>query len=519
MKIGTPSAPRKPRRRQRPRQPEPAGLDQVSGADGGAEAPPLLDDIRGYAHDPLAFVEHAFPWGTGALAGEDGPDDWQRALLAEVRDALAAGESRLRFAVASGHGVGKTALTAWLILWFLSTRDHPQVVATANTAAQLRDKTWRELAKWHRLSAVRDWFEWTQTRLALRASPETWFAAAVPWSRDRPESFAGTHDRHVCMVFDEASAIADDIWDVAEGAMASPGAMWFAFGNPTRASGRFRECFHRFRHRWRTRKVDSRTARKADRREIAHWVEDYGEDSDFVRVRVRGEFPRAGFNQFISAALVAEASGRAPVHAAAHPLVMGVDVARFGDDASVILARHGPEIVHLAHYRGVDTMRLAGFVAEAARRLRPDAVLVDGAGVGAGVVDRLRALGLRVDDVNAGARAREPGRFANLRAEMWSAARDWLKAGGCLPADARTLADDLAAPEYGFDEKGRLRLEGKEEMKARGIASPDFGDALALTFARPVRLSEWDRARPRTARDDWDPFAGPRPPSRFRAGW
>jgi hypothetical protein len=288
--------------------------------------------------------------------------------------------------------------------------------------------------------------------------------------------------------------------------MVTEGAMWFAFGNPTRVSGRFRECFRRFRHRWRTVAVDSRSARKADKAQIARWVEDYGEDSDFVRVRVRGVFPRAGFSQFIPEGLIEAARGRQPAFDGEAALVLGVDVARFGDDASVILAREGHAIVHLAHYRGVDTKRLAALVAEAANRLRPDGILVDGAGVGAGVVDRLRALGFRVADVNAGARAMEPNRFANLRAEMWSKARDWLRAGGCLPAEARELADDLAQPEYAFDDAGRLRLESKEDMKARGLPSPDFGDALALTFAQPVRPPGWGRDLPRTAVSDYDEF-------------
>ena len=479
-----------------------------AGAAAEAEAA-LARAVAACRDDPLAFVEMAFPWGHDALGGETGPDDWQRELLGAVRDSIRGG-TPVRLAVASGHGVGKTALSAWLILWFLATRDHPQVVVTANTAAQLRNKTWRELAKWHRLSRLRHWFEWSATRFVFRQHPETWFAAAVPWSRERPESFAGTHERHVCVVFDEASAIAEDIWDVTEGAMVTDGAMWFAFGNPTRATGRFRECFRRFRHRWRTFNVDSRAAHKANRAQIESWIEDYGEDSDFVRVRVRGVFPRAGFTQFIAEALIDTARGRTADAALVEnqPLILGVDVARFGDDASVILARQGPAIVHLAEYRGLDTMRLAALVAEAANRLRPAALLVDGAGVGAGVVDRLRALGFRVADVNAGARALDPARFINLRAEMWSKTRDWLKAGGCLPGDARTLADDLAQPEYSFDDRSRLKLESKDDMKSRGLPSPDFGDALALTFAEPVRLAAFDAARPRVAENDYDPLGG-----------
>lgn len=224
--------------------------EAIAGAGGLACDDRLAHDIAACQSDPLRFVETVFPWGEGALADEPGPDEWQRALLGDVRDALTQGGAPLRLAVASGHGVGKTALSAWLILWFLSTRDHPQVVVTANTAAQLRNKTWRELAKWHRLARNRDWFEWSASRFCFRQYPETWFAAAVPWSKDRPESFAGTHERHVCVIFDEASAISEAIWDVTEGAMVSEGALWFAFGNPTRATGRFRECFRRFRHRW-----------------------------------------------------------------------------------------------------------------------------------------------------------------------------------------------------------------------------------------------------------------------------
>jgi len=476
---------------------------------GATDESALAHEISACQDDPLRFVKTVFPWGEGPLAGADGPDRWQGDLLRELAGLLADGVSPIRMAVSSGHGVGKTALSAWLILWFLSTRDHPQLVVTANTAAQLRNKTWRELAKWHRLASNAHWFEWTATRFSLRQHPETWFAAAVPWSRDRPESFAGTHERHVCVIFDEASAIAEDIWDVTEGAMVTHGAMWFAFGNPTRNTGRFRECFRRFRHRWWTVAVDSRDARQASGAQIARWIEDYGEDSDFVRVRVRGVFPRAGFAQFMPEDLLEAARGRRPDNVDGQPVVLGVDVARFGDDASVILARQGQAIVNIAEYRGVDTMRLAVLVAEAANRYRPAGLMVDGAGVGAGVVDRLRDLGFRVVDVNAGTRALDPARFANLRAEMWSKVRDWLKAGGALPEDARTLADDLAAPEYAFDDKGRLRLEKKEDMKSRGLPSPDFGDALALTFAQPVSLAAFDANRPRWALADYDPLGGP----------
>ncbi len=321
---------------------------------------------------------------------------------------------------------------------------------------------------------------------------------------ERSEAFAGTHERHVLMIFDEASAIPDAIWEVTEGAMTTPGAAWIAFGNPTRNAGRFRECFRRYRHRWIKKQVDSRQAKKANRAQIEKWVEDYGEDSDFVRVRVRGVFPRAASNQFIGDDVIFEAQRRETPPVDHAPVVMGVDVARFGDDQSVILVRQGAAILHGESLRSLDTMQTAARVAEAVNKWRPHAVMIDGVGVGAGVVDRVRQLGFRVTDVNAGTRAIDPARFYNLRAEMWSKMRDWLKSG-CLPPDNRELADDLMAPEYGFDARNRLQLERKDDMKIRGLPSPDWGDALALTFAAPVSNADM-QPRPTHAEARWDPF-------------
>lgn len=469
--------------------------------------------------DPLAFVRAVFPWGSADLPDESGPDPWQ----CEVLEALGAasrgphgaatspGAALRRIAVSSGHGVGKTALVAWTVLWFLSTRAHPQIVVTANTQSQLSGKTWRELAKWHRLMLHRDRFQWTSTRLQLKASPQTWFAAATPWSAAQPEAFAGTHERDVLVVYDEASGIDDAIWDVTEGAMASPGAFWLAFGNPTRRDGRFAECFGRFRKRWRTLQVDARKSARADQGQIARWIEDYGEDSDFVRIRVRGVLPRATADQFIDedhiqGALRRGAQGDAEADRDAPP-VAGIDVARFGDDRSVALLRRGDRVLRIVRWRGLDTMQVAARVAELLAVWRPRTVFVDGVGVGGGVVDRLRQLGHAPVDVNGGARPSNPLRFVNLRAEMWSRVKDWLAAGAALPPDPE-LAADLRTPTYDFDGMGRLLLESKDDIKRRGSDSPDAGDALALTFAAAVsrRWPEGPGPRQAFADDRYDMF-------------
>lgn len=448
----------------------------------------LIDAIGEFYADPLGFVLFAFSWGEGELAGETGPDPWQQEILLAISDKIITVDEAVQVAVRSGHTVGKTTLIAWIILWFISTRPHPQIVVTSNTETQLNTKTWRELAKWHRRAVNKDWFEWTATRFYHKAHPETWFASAIPWSQNRPEAFAGTHERHVLMIFDEASAIPDVIWETAEGSMNTPGAMWVVFGNPTQNSGRFFECFGRFKHRWITREIDSRESRRADQKKIAEWIADYGEDSDFVRVRVRGLPPRAGANQFIPSDVVEVCKRYKAEGYEIQAKILGVDVARYGDDQSVIVRRQGRKIEQPKKYRGLDTMQLADKVAEEIKAWSSEYVMVDGVGVGAGVIDRLRQLGCRdIIEVNAGGKPRDDKEYANVRAEMWGTMRDALKAGLELPDD-RELAEELCQPEYYFTNKQQLILEKKEDMKGRGLASPDNADALALTFAQGTTL-------------------------------
>ncbi|MDP1748678.1 MAG: terminase, partial [Reyranella sp.] len=257
-----------------------------------------------YRLDPLGFVDWAFPWGSGPLAGHKGPEKWQADVLGQIGDGLCSRNGPVRIAVASGHGVGKSALVAWLLLWAMATQPSTRGVVTANTETQLKTKTWAELGKWHRLALSHNWCDLGASALTS-ALPETEEAGRidmVPWAAHNAEAFAGLHNKgsRVLLVFDEASAIADPIWETAEGALtdADTEIVWVVFGNPTRPAGRFFECFNRFRKRWLTQQVDSRKVSLTDKQQLARWVADYGEDSDFVRVRVRGKFPRAGSMQF-----------------------------------------------------------------------------------------------------------------------------------------------------------------------------------------------------------------------------
>lgn len=468
----------------------------------------LVELIASCSGDPLRFVRVAFPWAEpgSPLELHDGPDVWQTQILTEVRDGLRTLDEAIQEAVASGHGVGKSGLVAWLILWALSTFEDTKGVVTANTETQLRTKTWPELAKWHRMFIAKHWFNFTATSI-YSVDPDhekTWRVDAIAWSERNTEAFAGLHNqgKRILVVFDEASAIPDVIWETTEGALTDSDTqiIWCVFGNPTRNTGRFRECFGRYRHRWAPHQIDSRTAKMTNKAQIDDWVKDYGEDSDFVRVRVRGVFPRAGSMQFISSELVEEASAREPVAYLSDPCVMGVDVARFGDDMTVIVVRRGRDACSTpwVKLRGADTMTVAAKVVEMAQEYKPDAIFVDGGGVGGGVIDRLNMLRQPVLEVQFGGTADKSNKsgegdivYANKRAEMWGSMRDWLK-GGAIPDDPELVAD-LTGVEYGYTIlRGRdaIQLEKKADMKKRGLASPDAADALAITFAYPVQPSD-----------------------------
>jgi hypothetical protein len=458
--------------------------------------------------DPLGFVLWAFPWGQAGtrLAKQVGPDQWQVDVLKTLGESVRAGvgvEQALPvlLAVASGHGIGKTALISWIILWFIATREHPEIIVTAGKREQLSGKTWRELAKWHKLFILEHWFLWTQTKLEHVMYPETWFAHAIAWSKNAPENFAGTHEEHVLVIYDEASAIDDAIWETTDGGMTTPGAMWVAFGNPTKTTGRFAQCFGKFKHRWKTWNIDSRTAKMANRKLLDQWVEDHGEDSDFVRVRVRGLFPRIGDMQFIGVAEVQKAFRTEAVVDEFFPKILSVDIARHGMDQTVICRRQGKKIWPMKRTRIPDLMQIASLVAEHIEEFEPEVVFIDATGMGWGVVDRLRQMKYtNIIAVQTGEASNEPERFFNLRTEIWWKMREWIRAGGQLPEDTE-LETELTEPEYWYDDKQRFRLESKDDMRDRDLASPDGADAIALSFAAPVSTRRSDRKTRKTWRD------------------
>jgi len=464
----------------------------------------IIEELAQFSQDPLGFVLFAFPWGEpGELEHAAGPEKWQEELLIDLGRGLIDMQTAIRLATTSGHGIGKSALVSWLILWGMSTFEDTIGVVTANTETQLKTKTWAQLAKWFRLFIGKEFFDMTATKLYSRdpAHENTWRIDMVPWSERNTEAFAGLHNKgkRILLIFDEASAIPDLIFEVAEGALTDSNTeiIWAVFGNPTRNKGRFRDCFPggKFAHRWKSRAVDSREVSLTDKAQIAEWIKDYGEDSDFVRVRVRGVFPRVDSESFISFELATEAVSRTVIRSG-EAIILGVDVGRFGDDPSVIFPRQGNDAVThgVEVLFGADTMQTAARVAATFLRLRASVAMVDSGGVGGGVVDRLRMLRIPVmpvdfgsladgDDVNDGAK------YANKRAEIWGRMRNWLSRGS-IPERVHglevSMVDELTAPSYGLNGKECIQLESKKEMRKRGIKSPNLADALACTFAYNV---------------------------------
>lgn len=486
--------------------------------------------IAQFARDPLGFVLFAFPWGEPGELEHAYPYDWQLEMLESIRDELNYNHETsitdvINQATSSGHGVGKSAIVAWLLIWGMSTCVDCRGVVTANTENQLRTKTWPELAVWHRRAINKHWFHHKATAY-FSTDPKherTWRIDMIPWSEENTEAFAGLHNkfRRIILIFDEASAIADKIWEVSEGALTDEDTeiLWAVFGNPTRNSGRFFDCFGRYSHRWESRRVDSRTVPGTNKKQIQRWLEDYGEDSDFFRVRVRGLHPRASDKQFIPTDYVFKAMNTSTPYAGPDdPLIMGIDLARGGRANNVIRYRRGMDArsippVRIPGYETRDTSMLISKISDLAMHpdpaMRPDAINVDGTGVGGPLIDRLRQLvSVPINEVQFQWKANDR-KYGNFRTEMYAKLRDLIRYGLALDNDA-DLERQLTSIEYGHNKQDQLVLESKDDLEARIGVSVDDSDALALTAAFSIekgdRTTQAKTPMANSAQNDYDPL-------------
>jgi hypothetical protein len=470
----------------------------------------LADEIARFYYDPLGFVRFAYPWREidSPLANYDGPDEWQTKFLIDWGKEIAARRfdgvhsvDPIRMAVASGHDCGKTTLSAWIVDFIMSTRPYCKGTITANTYKQLETKTWSAIRTWTAMCITSHWFEVSSDKMYHRSYPSKWFCSAQSCREENSEAFAGQHaaESTSFYLFDEGSAVSDKLLEVSEGGLADGEPMIFLLGNPTRSTGKlYRVVFGSERNRWNSRVVDSRTSAISNKKLIDEWIADYGEDSDFVRVRVRGLPPKASDLQYIPSDRVFAAQKRPPQYLPDDPLIVGVDVARGGGDNNVIRFRRGNDAssippIKIPGEESRDSMRLVSVILDVLNKeyytdtkapVKPTAAFVDGTGIGGPLVDRCRQMGHKnVFEVQFGSRSPDP-HYSNFRAYIWSKMREWLNHGS-IDSDQQ-LEIDLTAPGYRHDKKDRLLLESKEDMKRRGLASTDDADSLATTFSQPV---------------------------------
>lgn len=423
-----------------------------------------------WKHDPVLFVRQA-------LGAE--PQGWQS-------EALQALYEKEKVSLRSGHGVGKTALAAWSILWQMCTYFPLRVPCTAPTSHQLSDVLWSELAMWFKRldKSLQGYFALSSDMLVLSGAEKESFAVARTARREQPEALQGFHCENMLFVIDEASGIDDSIFEVAEGALSTPGARVLMMGNPTRVSGYFYDSHHRMRNSWHTMKVSCLDSGRVSPKYVADMKLKYGEDSNVYRVRVLGEFPTANDDAVIPLSWMEEAVSRNMEPSGDE--VWGLDVARFGDDRTALCKRRGncvPEVVKT--WRQKETMQVAGIIHEEYRltRDKPRSINVDVIGIGSGVYDRLVELGLPAVAVNVSESPSSKDRFLRLRDELWYEAREWFESRNCRIVDDQELIGELCSVKYQIASNGKIRVESKDEMKKRRLPSPDLADAFILTFA------------------------------------
>lgn len=451
-------------------------------------------DIAGFIHDPLSHALYCYPWGSGQLLNHEGPRVWQREMLDTIGKHLRSKNrfTPLKIAVASGHGIGKSSCIAMITKWAMDTMIDTKIVMTANTETQLRTKTWPEISKWWQMAITKDWFR--LGGLSINSvHPEfqkTWRLDAVSWSETNTDAFQGLHNegKRLIVIMDEAAGIADKVAEVTEGAMTDENTeiIWIAFGNPTRATGWFRECFRRNAHRWITKNIDSRDVEGTNKELIQQWIDDYGVDSDFAKIRIRGMFPNQSAYQFIPESDVDAAYGKhlretQYNHAAK---IIGVDPAWTGSDELAIVMRQGLACkVLMTLPKNDNDVLIANHIARFEDDEKADAVFIDG-GYGTGIYSVGKTNGRNWQLVWFGGKSIDPA-CLNKRSEMWNAMRMWFKEGAAIPKDLK-LRDEILSIEVVPTNDGKIKLESKEQMKVRGLPSPGRADALALTFAMNV---------------------------------
>lgn len=437
---------------------------------------PLVAFIRKYRSNPVQFVYEVLKCV---------PDEWQCLVLEDVANGTR------KISIRSGHGVGKSTVLSWIMLWYLLTRYPVKIVVTAPTSAQLYDALFAELKRW-----VKEMPLWAQAllevkadRVELLASRSEAFISFRTSRAEQPEALQGIHADNVLLIVDEASGVPEQVFEAGSGSMSGHNATTLLAGNPVRSTGFFFDTHNRNNYFWKTYHVSCRDSSRVSQEYIDEAAATYGEESNPYRVRVLGEFPLADDDTVIGYGLVVDAELRDIRPATFQKQIWGVDVARFGTDRTVLAKRRASVIETVRWWRGKDTMQVAGLIKAdwdvTAVNDRPVEILVDVIGLGAGVCDRLRELGLPARGINVSESPAMGERFLNLRAELWWRVREWLetRAVKLCPTEKDQLRNELSSVRYKYTSNGKIQIESKDDMRRRKVSSPDMADAVVLTFA------------------------------------
>lgn len=466
----------------------------------------LAQRMASFRHDPLGHALFSYPWDQGDLKGIKGPRKWQREVLDYIGQELRKGTKLpICIGIRSGNGPGKSAFLGMVANWAMSTHQDTRINLSAETEPQLRTKTWPEVTKWFELFIAKHWFKKSATTIQsrLKGHEESWRMDRMTWSEHRPEAFAGLHNsrKRAVIIIDEASNVADVIFEHAEGALTDEDTeiIFLVLGNPTRNEGYFYEIFNSKAARWKTWTLDTREIEGTNKEQIKLWAEERGEDSDWFRVHVRGLPPMAGELQFISKSLIEQAQKvcirKGQIEFA--PVICGVDTAWWGGDKIVITKRQGLASWVLAVInKNDDDSVIGGHLARLEDEHLFDAVFIDQA-YGTGLYSYGKGIGRKWQLVSF-AEASSDDYYENKRMEMYAELKAWLKEGGSIQNEQ--LAIELSWPEAFINRRGKLQLESKEEMKKRGLPSPNHADSLALTFARRVKPKSDESPEMRRAR-------------------
>lgn len=466
------------------------------------------EKIQKWKNDPVSMVEEEF----GVT-----PDPWQTATLKAL-------PNEKRIAMKACKGPGKTAVLAWCAWNFLATRPFPKIAATSISKENLSDNFWTEMAKWqHKSKFLSEAFIWTKTRIFAKNHPENWWMSARAWSKSadkqqQSDTLAGLHADYMLFIIDEVGGIPDSVMAAAEAGLATGvDTKIIIAGNPTKVEGPlYRACTNE-RDLWHVVEItgdpdNPQRSSRISKKWAQEQIDKYGRDNPWVLVNVFGKFPPSSINSLLGVEEVSDAIGRGlkkDQYSFAQKRI-GIDVARFGDDRTVIFPRQGLAAFTPAVMRNADSADIAARVAQAKVKWNSEMELVDGSGgFGGGVVDFMRKAGYSPFEISFSSKPIDP-KYLNRRAEMWMEMADWVRKGGALPSDLE-LQKELTAPMYTFTSKGQFQLESKMHIKERLGFSPDKADALALTFAFPDQIAKelafaGHNKSSMKIKHEWDPF-------------